>query len=367
MTFAAAVFVQDIRMRLGAMTHRGFGELIFQRFGPAWGWTSTGDLLLTNIVTIIGELVAIRVGLSFSGIPAWVGVAGTVGLVAISGLSSSYERWGTVALGLAFFNLLFLPAAWFSHPDPSAIGRALTTWTPLPRGSGGVFLLIVASDIGATVTPWMLFFQQGATADKGITKGDVPHGRVDTITGGVLAGIAGCASLIVAIPLLHHHVVVLDQGGAAYAQTLRPFIGNLGASLFAIGLIEAGALAMFTIPASTTYAFGESLPGRSHSFNATVRQSREFHLSNMGLALIAEVVTLIPGVPLLALALSANLLATILMPIALVFVLLLINDQEVVGPATNGLVVNAIGVMITIVVIASGVGYATVAFAQSIR
>lgn len=366
-SFAAAVFVQDMGMRLGAVTHRGFGELIFQRFGPFWGWVSSGDLLFTNIVTLISELVAIRVGLSFFGLSPWVGVVGTVALVAVSTLSGSYERWETAAIGLAVFNLIFVPAALLSHPDPGAIGHAFAAWSPLPHGSASGFLLIVASDIGATVTPWMLFFQQSATADKGLTRHDVGHGRADTVIGGALAAIAGCASLIVAVPLFRHHATVHAQGGAAYAQALQPFIGHLGSSLFALGLVEAGALAMLTISASTAYALGETVPGGAHSFNATVRQSRLFHMSNVGLALVAGLITLIPGAPLLSIALNANLLATVLMPAALVFLLLLANDREIMGTWCNGRLSNALGIVITGVVVLAGGGYAVVAFVQSLK
>lgn len=268
-TFAAAVFVQNMAVRVGAVTHRGFSQLIFQRFGPVWGWISTGDLLFTNVVTLISELVAIRVGLSYFGIPPWVAVAATVTLVTASSLSGSYRRWERIALSLAAFNLLFLGAAYFSHPAPAAVGQALLTWSPLPHGSPVMFLLLVASDIGATVTPWMLFFHQSATTDKGLTLRDLGGGRFDTAAGGLLAAVTGCGALLVAVPLFTHHVRTISDGGAGYATALTPLIGPTGPSLFAVGLIEAGALAVLTISASTAYALAEILPGGSHSFNAT--------------------------------------------------------------------------------------------------
>jgi len=49
-TFLAAFVVQEMSMRLGAVTHRGYGELIFQRFGPFWGWMSAVDLVVTNLI-----------------------------------------------------------------------------------------------------------------------------------------------------------------------------------------------------------------------------------------------------------------------------------------------------------------------------
>ena len=58
LTFAAAYFVQEMGMRLGAVTHRGYGELLFQRFGPFWGWFTLSDLVITNLITLISEIIA---------------------------------------------------------------------------------------------------------------------------------------------------------------------------------------------------------------------------------------------------------------------------------------------------------------------
>jgi len=366
-TFAAAVFVQNMGVRVGAVTHRGFSQLIFQRFGPLWGWMSTGDLLFTNVITLISELVAIRVGLAYFGIAPWVAVAATVALVTVSSLAGSYQRWETIALSLAFFNLLFLAAAYFSHPAPGAVARAFATWSPFPHGTLVAFLLLVASDIGATVTPWMLFFHQSATTDKGLTVRDLGGGRFDTAAGGILAAVTGCGALLVAVPLFVHHIRVRSEGGAGYATALEPLIGSTGATLFAFGLIEAGALAVLTISASTGYALAETLPGRSHSFNAAPRSARAFHLSNIGVTIAAGLVILIPGAPLLAIALNANLLATVLMPAGLVFLLLLANDRDLMGTARNSRLANAVGVAITAVIVAAGGGYAVVSLIQALR
>jgi Mn2+/Fe2+ NRAMP family transporter len=361
-SFLAAIVVQEMTMRVGAVTHRGYGELIFQRFGRFWGWLSAVDLVATNLVTLITELIAVRVGMSFFGIPAWIAVAFGLGLVIYSISGGRYWRWERVALAIAGFNMLFLLAALLSRPDPAAIGRAFATWTPLPSGSLQLFLLLVASNIGATVTPWMLFFQQSAVVDKGMTPKDIPQGRIDTILGGVLAAAAGCGALVVASVLYVHHIDSSNlQGGAGFAQALLPITGYPIAAIFALGLIEAGALATMTISASTAYALGEALSG-PHSFNRKLSEARSFYGFNIGIAVIAAAVVLIPGAPLLAITLNANLLATILMPAALVFLLLLANDRELMGPRRNPRWLNIAGGLVCFLVGLAGTSYAVVAF-----
>jgi Mn2+/Fe2+ NRAMP family transporter len=361
-TFLAAFVVQEMAMRLGAVTHRGYGELIFQRFGPFWGWLSAGDLVVTNLITLITEVIAIRVGMGYFGISPVVSVALAVGLVAISTSGGRYWIWERLAMGLAFFNLVFVVVAVLAHPSPAAIGHAMLTWGPLPHGTVQTFLLILASNIGATVTPWMLFFQQSATVDKGMTARDIGHGRLDTLIGTGIAALAGCAAVVAATPLFLHHVDTSGfQGGAGIAEALRPLIGAPGAALFALGLIEAGAVAMLTISSSTAYAIGEVMGGAGHSFNRPVREAPVFYAANLGMALLAGILVLIPGMPLLSITLNANLLAIVLMPPALAFLLIMANDRDLLGTRVNKPLTNIVALGIGILVTAAGSGYVLVA------
>jgi len=73
--FGLAYACQEMCMRVGAVTHRGYGELVLQRYGPVWGWFGAVDLSLTNLVTLVAEFVSIRVGLAYFHLGAGVAVA----------------------------------------------------------------------------------------------------------------------------------------------------------------------------------------------------------------------------------------------------------------------------------------------------
>jgi Mn2+/Fe2+ NRAMP family transporter len=176
-TFAMAVICQEMSMRVGAVTHRGYGQLVLERFGPLWGWFSAGDLILTNLVTLIAEFVAIRIGLAYFHIGAGIAALLGVVLVVFTLSGGRYWRWERIVLGMAVFNGLFLVAALLVKPHWGSVGHALVTFSPFPGGSFNTLLLLIASTIGATVTPWMIFFQQSASADKGLTPRDLRHSR----------------------------------------------------------------------------------------------------------------------------------------------------------------------------------------------
>jgi len=353
-------------MRVGAVTHRGYGELVFQRFGRFWGWLSAGDLVVTNLVTLVTELIAMRVGAAFFGVPPLLAVGAGVGLVVVSIAGGRYWRWERLALSLAALNLLFVVSAILARPDPGALGRAFVTWKPLPGGSLQTFLLLLASDIGATVTPWMIFFQQSAVVDKGMTPRDIPQGRLDTVLGAAVAAVAGCGALIAAAVLFDHHVDPAQlQGGTGFAQTLNRLAGLPVATLFSLGLVEAGALALLTISASTAYAVGEAISG-AHSFNRSLREAPLFYALNIGLAALAAAIVLIPGAPLLSIALNANLLAIVLMPAALAFLIMLANDREIMGSRTNRPADKVAAVLVAVLVGLAGTDSAVVALVNTL-
>src|ERR1035438_1880650 len=104
-----------------------------------------------------------------------------------------------------------------------------------------MFLTLCMANIGATVTPWMIFFQQSAVVDKGLTRSDLAQARLDTGLGAAIAATAAIATVVAASPLFAHRVDPANLGsGADFASALRPYVGNIGATLFALGMIEAG-------------------------------------------------------------------------------------------------------------------------------
>jgi Mn2+/Fe2+ NRAMP family transporter len=364
--FAMAFVCQEMCMRVGAVTHRGYGELVLQRFGKVWGWFGAADLTLTNLVTLVAEFVSIRVGLAYFHLGSGVAVALGLALVMFTLSGGRYWRWERIVLGMALFNGLFLVAAILVKPDIGSVAGALD-FTPFPGGSFNTLLLLLASTIGATVTPWMLFFQQSASADKGMTPTDIRHGRYDGAIGASLGAIFGIGALVVGAALLTHNGSGIEGfAGAGFPEAIKHVAGGAAGTVFALGLIEAGAVAILTISASTAYAAGECI-GVSHSFNSSPRNAAVFYTANVGVALLAAVVILIPGAPLLSIALNANVLATVLLPVSLVLLVMLANDKQLMGGWANKRSTNAIGITVIAFVGLCGASYGIDSFLQTVH
>jgi Mn2+/Fe2+ NRAMP family transporter len=356
LTFLMGLVVQDMTVRLGAVTHRGHAELIFDRFGRFWGFFSMGDLVLGNFLTLVTEFIGIRAGLSFFGVRPVIAVGVGLAVVLAAITTGRYWTWERITLGLAIFNGLFVPAAILSHPDWPAVGHALLMWSPLPKGNGYEILVLILADIGATVTPWMLFFQQSAVVDKGMQPRDILAGRFDTLLGALLATAFAIAAILATAPLFHHGIDASQFQAAQFAQALEPWVGHTGAALFALGIFEAGIVAAIAISTSSAYAFGEVLE-TGHSLNRPLREAWPFYLILLGSACAAAGIVLIPGAPLEFVVLTVNVIAVLAMPPALAFLLLLVNDRGVMGESVNSVWENIAGIIVIVLLVCAGLGF----------
>jgi Mn2+/Fe2+ NRAMP family transporter len=356
-TFALGFIVQEMAARVGAVTNHGHAELIFDRFGSFWGRFAMADLLVGNFLTLITEFIGVRAGLGFFGVPPGAAVGAAVALVLFAAATARYATWERITLGLALCNAVFVPVALLSHPDWGAVGRAMATWEPLPGGLRPDTVTLMVSNIGATVTPWMLFFQQGAVADKGLEARDIGAARWDTAIGSAVAALFGIAAIIATAPLFAHGISAQNWQAAQFAEAIEPYVGHTGAALFALGIFEAGAVAAITISTSSAYAFAEVMRA-PHSLNAPLREGWMFYAVLAGSAGLAGAVVLAPGVPLEQVVIIVNVIAVLAMPPALLFLLLIANDAEVMGPYRNAAGWNVAGIGVTVFLILVGLAYA---------
>ena len=337
-----AYFVQEMTVRLGAVTHRGHAELIWKRYGKFWGSFSLGDLVIANFLTFITEFIGITVGMAIFGVPRIISAIAFVLMVVAIQIFLRYYTWERVSLFIAVFNLVFVPLLFFlPHPSLGLVLDSFATW----RISGGVsslFIYVLLANLGTTIAPWMLFFQQSSVVDKGLTKDDIKFGQRDTLIGSTVMVIVAIAIII----LTGTTVYGLDpRGTLGVSSILRIFAAKVGTfpmELFALGLIEAGFIAAIAISASTSWAISEAF-GWKKSINLRAREGIMFYLPSFVALAGAASITLIPNAPLGYLNLTVQVIATIFMPAAMLFLLLLLNDKGIMGNMVNKKWQNVIG------------------------
>ncbi len=337
-----AYFVQEMTVRLGAVTHRGHAELIWKRYGKFWGSFSLGDLVIANFLTFITEFIGITIGMSIFGVPRIVSVIAFVLAIIAIQLFLRYYTWERISLFIAALNLVFVPLLFFlPHPSLGQILGSFATWK-ISGGVSSLFIYVLLANLGTTIAPWMLFFQQSSVVDKGLTKDEIKFGQRDTLIGSTVMVIVAIAIII----LTGTTVFGLDASGTlgidGILQVFAARVGTFPMELFALGLIEAGFIAAIAISASTSWAMSEAF-GWKKSINLPAREGTRFYIPSFIALAVAASITLIPNAPLGYLNLTVQVIATIFMPAAMLFLLMLLNDRGIMGDMVNKRWQNAVG------------------------
>lgn len=352
---------QEMVVRLGAVTGVGHARLINERFGRGWGWFSVGDLFLLNFLTIVTEFIGITLAAEYIGISKYVVVpVSAVALIAIMA-SGSFRRWERAMFIFIAVTLLQIPMLLMSHPQ---WGQAAKSFV-IPRISGGVSsdaVLLIIAIVGTTVAPWQLFFQQSNVVDKRITPRFIGYERADTVLGAFVV-VIGAAALVMtgewAARSTNTFGAFTDAG--ATAHLLGQHRGTLG-WIFAIVLMDASIIGAAAVTLATSYAFGDVF-GLKHSLHRGFADAKQFYLSYTAMVAVAAAIVLIPGAPLGLITTAVQALAGLLLPSASVFLLLLCNDREVLGPWVNRPWLNWVaGVIVGTLLVLSGILMATTLF-----
>jgi Mn2+/Fe2+ NRAMP family transporter len=337
-----AYFVQEMTVRLGAVTKRGHAEAIFDGFGPFWGWFSLADLFVVNWLTLVTEYIGMTAAMSLFGVPPVVTYLVVTAVMFATVLSGKYWTFEKLTLFFCVFNLVYIPAALWAMETPTAPGWAKVFegfYRPHGVGLSSEVIFFLLANIGTTIAPWQIFFQQSAVVDKGLDVHDIKFGKWDTLAGALLTCVVAAFIIITTGAAFHYHQPPITiEDARQTADALRPLLpageGELARKLFAIGLFDAGFLGALCISLSTSWAVGEVF-GWAHSLNARIKDAPWFYLLYLVMLLTAGGVVLIPRAPLVTITMFVQVVAVTLLPSLLVFLLLLLNDEEHMGAYVN--------------------------------
>ena len=353
---------QEMVVRLGAVTGVGHGRLILERFGRFWGAFSVIDLFILNFLTIVTEFIGIDFALGFLGVSKFLSVPiAALVLIGIT-MTGSFEKWERLMFVFVAGNLLVIPLAFYAHPHTDAVVHGFF----VPGITGGVTstsVLLIIAIVGTTVAPWQLFFQQSNIVDKRITTRWINYERADTVIGSfVVVGGAAVLMIVTAFPFAHTalHGHFTDARGVALG--LQHTVGHTAGVLFALVLLNASIIGAGAVTLATSYAFGDFF-GIRHSLHRPPSEAKGFYGTYTLVVAAAAGIVLIPGAPLGVLTVAVQALAGVLLPSASVFLLLLCNDREVLGPWVNKAWLNVLAtVILAVLFMLSAILVVTTAF-----
>jgi NRAMP (natural resistance-associated macrophage protein)-like metal ion transporter len=325
-------FIQEMVVRLGIATGKGHAAMIYQRFGKWWGLFSLVDLELVNFLTLVTEFAAIDLALNKLGVDPRIGVPlAAAGLILIA-LTGSYRRWERTVVFLCLLDLAWFAVAFRLHPPLGQIVRgALIPGMP-PGGLTPDLMFLVIAIVGTTVAPWQLFFQQSCIADKRLRFADIKWARLDTFLGACITiTVAGCM-MIAGNASRVHGFHFTDP--ARMAMDIGGFTNGFFRNAILLLMINAAVLGATAISLSSAWAYGE-VRGWPHSLQLPLRQAPGFYIVYALCVAAAAGLVLIPRAPLQLIILGVQVLAGVMLPSAIVFLQLLLNDKELLGIYAN--------------------------------
>ena len=332
---------QEMVLRLGAVTGVGHARLIFERFGKFWGAFSVIDLFLLNALTIVTEFIGISLGLDYLGVSKLWGVSLAALIIIGAASTGDFRRFERFSLALVFGSLLLVPIFVMIHPPLGRISHDFLVPQLPANGKLNEVMLLIIAIVGTTIAPWQLFFQQSYVIDKRITPRFIRYERLDLWLGIALVIIGAVAMMAFTAATFSGHAEFGNfSDAAAVASGIEKYCGRLPGALFAIALIDASIIGASAVSLSTAYAIGDVLTVR-HSLHRKPGEAKAFYVVYAGLIVVGAALVLTPGTPLGLLTNLVQTLAGVLLPSATVFLLLLSNDREVLGPWVNSRRLNA--------------------------
>ncbi len=319
--------VQELAARLALQTGIGYGELIHQNFGRLMTIVAIAALTVSCFGTLVTQMVGLAgIGQIF-GVPVWASIVLLiVAILLMVGLGAhrSVERM-VIAFGL--FELGFLIMAWEAHPDMAKLTADLYE---MPLGNRD-YLYLLAANLGTSVMPWAIFYQQSAVIDKGLGVGHLNIARLDIMIGAVLCQTVTAAVLIAAAATFGEHQLPaqlesVPQIATAFNATLGPIIGRL---VFVAGLGGGAMVATVTVCLTAAWALGE-VAGVHHSLEHHPLQAPWFYAA-FALILLLGGGLVASGVNLIRLSIAMGVVNALLLPIALGF-LYRLGRTKLTGP-----------------------------------
>jgi NRAMP (natural resistance-associated macrophage protein)-like metal ion transporter len=346
----ALIVVQEMSARMGAVTGKGLSDLIREEFGLRITFLMMLGILITNFGNVVTEFIGIATSLELFGLPRYVTVpvcGVIVWLIVVKGQYKSVEK---VFLAASFFYITYIFAGTMAHPLWKE--AAIATFKPpdMHAFREQAYLFMVIGVVGTTIAPWMQFYLQSSIVEKGVTTRGLRASRWDVITGCIFTDLVAWFIIVACAATLYVHGFRDIKYAADAAQALKPLADKYAYILFAVGLFNASLFAASILPLSTAYTVCEGL-GFESGVDKKFGEAPFFYWLYTLLIVAGGAVLLIPGLPLVKIAVLSQVVNGIVLPFVLIFMLLLINKKELMGKYVNTRLFNVVAWMTTVVMI----------------
>lgn len=343
----ALIVVQEMSARMGAVTGKGLAELIRENYGVKVTFWLMLFLFMTDLGNTAAEFAGWAASNELFGINKYISVPMGAVMVWLLVVKGTYRVVEKIFLVICLVYLVYIPAAVMARPDWSEV--AVQTFMPSFHFNNSYIVTLIGV-VGTTIAPWMQFYLQSAVVEKGIRKEDYWASRIDVIVGCFMTDIIALFIIVACGATLFKTGIRIESAKDA-AISLAPIAGKYASVLFAVGLANASLFSASILPLATAYYICEGM-GWEAGVNKNFKEAPHFMWLYTILIAIGALIVLFPNAPLIPIMWISQVINGIMLPFVLIFMLLLIKREDLMGEYTNSRTFNRIAWTTTVIMIA---------------
>jgi Mn2+/Fe2+ NRAMP family transporter len=329
------ILLQEMSSRTGIITGKGLADLIRENYGVRTAFWVMVSLFLTNLGNTAAEFSGWAASMELFNISKYISVPIGAFFVWFLVTKWNYSIFEKIFLGICFIYVTYIVSAFLAKPDWSEVARE--TVMPHIRWDAD-YLIMVVSIIGTSITPWQQFYLQSGVVEKGLRKENLWASLVDVIFGSIMMGIVAFFIIVACGTTLHPAGTNIDSAEQA-ALSLKPLAGPNAYILFAVGLANASLFSGCILPLATTYYICEAM-GWEMGIGKGFREAPHFRFIFTMILVFGASIVLIPNLPLIKVMWFSQIINCFLLPAVMIFMIQLINDDDIMGNYKNSLWMN---------------------------
>jgi len=346
---------QEMGVRLTMVTRKGLGDLIRENYGVKASVFVFIAVAIANMGTIIVDMAAFKITADLLHLPS---LPLTILVIIVTFLlvtKGDYKMTQNIMLLSSFLYFAYIFSAIQSAPDWGMAFSNLAfpngvDFTPLYIKD---YIIVGLGVLGTTITPWGQFFISSFSLDKNIDTVKLKYTQIETYWGAFLTDFFSFFMIVATAATLFVNNIPLIDGTQA-AMAIEPFAGKLAATLFAVGIMNAGFMGIVVVGLSTTYAFSEFF-GFSRSLDTSYKQSRTFYKIFAIQLIVAFFITLLPGIDLFKIAIGSQTLNAIVLPPIFIYLIKFTSSKKFMGEYVNSNFQKWVAIVGTIIIIGAAI------------
>ncbi len=338
---------QEMGVRIAMITGKGLGDIIREKYGVAVSFAVFGALCIANTGTVIANMSAIKTTAVMFGLSPFVLIVGIIVLSFLFIVKGNYRSNQNIFLISGFFYISYIISAFKANPD--WIKAVSSVFIPQGIVLSREFVFASIAILGTTITPWGQFFINSYVIDKKLSADKLKYSQAETYFGAFLTDFFSFFMIVATASTLYMAGIELVSGEQA-ALAIKPFAGELAATLFGLGILNAGFMGVVVVSLTTAYAFTEFF-GFEGSLDAPFKKGRMFYGIFLFQLIIAACIVILPSISLFSIVFYTQSLNAILLPLLFYFLLKVTNDKEMMGDYTNNRWYNYIAVVSSVIIV----------------